>query len=279
MPINKLEITRVLAAPKTGSSRPIVAQTAKGKYVIKLRGAAQGTGALVAEIIVSSLAQALGLPVLEPSIAVLGSETPSDDKEDELADLLAASVGINLAFPLLEKAREAKPKDFTKLSLQQQAATLWLDRFVLNPDRTVKNPNMLVHDNELYLIDFGSSLSFQYNWESVTETSPLVVGNTMGTHVFEDVSETEGWRGWDSYFAECISREVLNNAVDKVPASFLEPLLSEENVASIYREGPLSRRRAAYVAFLWKRLKSPRRFASEQQQVQPKSTSFKMGAS
>ena len=49
-----------------------------------------------------------------------------------------------------------------------------------------------------------------------------------------------------------LSRGVLELAVDAVPDGLLS-----ENTAEARR-----RRRAAYVAFLWKRLKSPRPFVS-----------------
>jgi len=270
-----LRISRVLAAPKNGSSRPIVAQTENGKYLVKLRGAAQGAGALVAEIIVSALARTLELPVLLPQLAVLESNTPSDDKEDELADLLTASSGVNLAFPLFETARDAKENDYTKLSPFQRATTLWLDRLVLNPDRTTKNPNMLVHKNNLYLIDHGSSLRFQYDWRSVTEATPRKVGVSVGRHVFEGAAESSHWSNWDSTFADCITREVLINAVALVPECFLVPLLPIDNSASISVQEAIIRRQAAYVAFLWKRLKTPRLFASEEPESQPKSIFLK----
>src|SRR5947207_2729272 len=151
-----LTMTRVLAGPRRGSSRPVLVDTPAGKHLVKLRGAAQGTGPLIAEIVVSALAKALGLPVLPWRLAVLESDTPTDDKNDELADLLRASVGVNLAFPFLEHARDATTADLAAFTSLERAATLWLDRFVLNPDRTINNPNVLANDGRVYLIDHGS---------------------------------------------------------------------------------------------------------------------------
>jgi hypothetical protein len=58
-------------------------------------------------------------------------------------------------------------------------------------------------------------------------------------------------REWDDVFAARITRDVLEAAVDEVPDAFLDS--AETDV--------LRRRRAAYSAFLWKRLKPPRAFA------------------
>ena len=54
---------RLISAEKQGSSRPVVSETDAGYFLTKLRGAAQGTAALIAELIVGAIAEALGLCV------------------------------------------------------------------------------------------------------------------------------------------------------------------------------------------------------------------------
>jgi hypothetical protein len=61
--VDSLTIVRVLAGPRRGSSRPVLVETTAGQWLVKLRGAAQGIGVLVAEIIVAGLAEVLGLRV------------------------------------------------------------------------------------------------------------------------------------------------------------------------------------------------------------------------
>jgi hypothetical protein len=60
---------------------------------------------------------------------------------------------------------------------------------------------------------------------------------------------------WDEIFATRLTREIVEAAVDEVPDEFLRPLLREADHGS---DEALRRRRAAYVAFVWKRLKAPR---------------------
>lgn len=263
--MQQLLITRVLSGRSQGSSRPVVVSTSSGKYLVKLRGAAQGCGALVSEIIVAGLAEALQLPVLPRLIAILEPDTPTDDKNDELADLLMASIGGNLAFPMIDNARDAKPKDLAQLTQEEKAAILWLDRFVLNPDRTDQNPNVLCCGNSLYLIDHGAALRFQYNWTGVTEQTPCEIGLTYKPHIFESLSVLKEWEYWDDLFAQCITREILEKSVAAVPITFLLPLLPStiSDKSSELQEKRIMRRRAAYVAFLWKRLKFPRNFATQ----------------
>src|SRR5688500_14402332 len=103
-------VRRVLARLRDGSSSPVVVETPGGRFVTKLRGAAQGPSALVAEVIVAELAERLGLPVPERVLIQLEQPIQTDDRNDELADLLAASVGQNLGFRWLESARVLEAK-------------------------------------------------------------------------------------------------------------------------------------------------------------------------
>src|SRR5688572_1324479 len=52
---------RVRPTGRLGGTRPVVVDTAAGPRFVKLRGAADGPAALVAEVIVAELAEALGL--------------------------------------------------------------------------------------------------------------------------------------------------------------------------------------------------------------------------
>lgn len=264
-PLERLSITRILRSPRRGSSRPILVETPRGTHLVKLRGAGQGTGALVAEIICARIAEALLLPVLPMRLAQLEANTPTDDREDELADLLTASVGWNLAVPYLETARDATAADFVLFTLQQQAAVLWLDRLTLNPDRTAENPNLLWHNKRLFLIDHGAALRFQYQWPGVREDSPRDVGRATAPHLFEERASDADWAMWDELFASCLTRDVLEHAIAAVPDTFLEPLMPTAHPSP----DALHRRRAAYVAYLWKRLKAPRAFASQPPSYEP----------
>lgn len=241
----------------------MLVETAAGKRLVKLRGAAQGAGVLVAELIVAELAEVLGLPVLPRGLVFLKPDTPTDDKNDELADLLAASVGLNLAFPMLVGARDATAADLLRLASVEQAAVLWLDRFVMNPDRSERNPNILVSGEDWYLIDHGAALRFQYNWSAVTEATPRALNGPPQPHVFEAIARSHGWVNWDAAFAKRITREVLQRAVASVPTTFLASLLpiTLQSAPTKLRNDAIARRRAAYVAFLWKRLAAPRQFA------------------
>jgi hypothetical protein len=246
--MQRLEARRVLRAIRTASSSPVLVETDAGVRFTKLRGAAQGTGALVAEVVVAELAELLGLRVPARSLVVLGADVPSDDRNDELADLLRFSHGVNLGFTWLDGARDFTAAHVADVPADEASIVRWLDAFVANPDRTARNPNVVVWRGERWLIDHGAALGFQYDWSRVSEESARRVYSFRQPHLF--ATQATELAELDDVLAGMLTRERLEHAVAQVPDEFLTPLLGEG--------GDLDRRRAAYVAVLWKRLKAPR---------------------
>jgi hypothetical protein len=234
---------------KGASSSPVVVETPGGSFVLKLRGAGHGTLALVAELVVGSLADRLGLPVPERALVELEPDFESDDHNDELADLLARSVGLNVGFRLLEGARTPRPEELARLDDDFVARVLFLDGLTQNPDRTHDNPNILFWNARPWLIDHGSALPFHHYWSSVTESSPREPEHYLH-HVFAE--RTHLLSRFDAVLAERLPRDALTAALALVPDALLADSSPE----------PPARARAAYEAFLWKRLKVPRPFST-----------------
>ena len=232
----------------------MVVQTEDGSYLAKLRGAAQGTAPLLAEIVVAGLAEALGLNVPPRAFISVESGLPSDDPDQELReDLLDASHGLNLGFRFLDGAREIRPDEVRDAPDELAQPVLWLDALVMNSDRTPANPNILVWRGERWLIDRGAALPFQYRWSSVNEDAPRRTDYPLDRHLFG--ARADRLLAWDERLAVALGRGVLESALADVPDEFLLPLVAPPASADRLR-----RRREAYVAFLWKRLKEPRPF-------------------
>jgi hypothetical protein len=241
---------RVLRPDRGGSSWPALTETDAGMFYTKLRGAAQAAASLVAEVIVGALADALGLPVPARALIDLPTHIDVDDPHphEEFTDLLRRSVGRNLGFQLLPNVRSFRPLDVRDVEPELASSIVWLDGLVQNPDRTAKNPNLLVSRERLWLIDHGASLGVHHQWLGVTEDSPRARTWHVGDHVLQ--SRATLLRSVDEPLAKRLHRETLEAAVDAVPDDFL---CDDRATAP-------GRRRAAYVAFLWKRLKRPRPF-------------------
>lgn len=251
MPLPRFDAERVQRRLRGGSSSPVVVSTPAGTFVGKLRGAGQGALALISEIIVAELAVLLGLPVPERVLLDFPSELPSDDRNDELADLLHRSAGLNLGFRLLDGALEATPKRLEALPDDFVARVLFLDGLTQNPDRTPANPNILFWKGQPWLIDHGAALLFHHDWSSVTEQSPREPTSYAG-HLFEQRSAVLA--GHDDELAARLDRPTLETAIGNVP---------DELIAAASPGALAPRVRAAYHAFLWKRLRHPRPFVRD----------------
>jgi hypothetical protein len=253
--LKPLHAQSVLSSERRGSSWPVLVETELGPRLVKLRGAAQGTGALVAEIVVAHLAEALGLRVPARRLVSFDRLLHPPDGDIELSELLARSRGLNLGFAYLPQAHLLEERDATRVSQDTAAAIVWLDALTENPDRTAPNSNLLWSDGALWLIDHGAALRFQYDWAGVVETAPQRPARGLDAHVLRhrvrDLAE------WDPVLAAQLTRAVLEEALAAVPDDFLRPLLPAGRSDA---PGAVDRRRAAYVAYLWKRLKGPRTF-------------------
>ena len=246
---------RVLAAERRGSSWPVLVETDAGVLFTKLRGAAQGPGALVAEVIVAELAEQLGMRVPARTLVRFGEDVDSLDRNDELGDLLRASEGLNLGFAYLEGAAAFAPgDDEERVDADAAAAIVWLDGLTANPDRTARNPNLLWWQGALWLIDHGAALSFQYALPEMDASAPRRPYVLREPHLLQARAGTLA--ASDERLGARITTEVTAAAVNAVPDEFLAPLIGSVPVT---RE-TLAERRAAYVDYLLRRMEPPRQF-------------------
>ena len=149
---------------REGGSLPALAEADDDfKYVVKFRGAGHGVKALIAELIGGEVARALGFRVPELVFLNLDEAFGQTEGDEEIQDLLQASRGLNLGLHFLSGALTF---DVAVNSMDAMLASqiVWLDAFLTNVDRTVKNTNMLLWHHELWLIDHGASLFFHHSW-------------------------------------------------------------------------------------------------------------------
>lgn len=233
---------RILRRERNASTSPVIVETDAGTCFVKLRGAAQGTLALVAEIIVAELAEAIGLSVPARALVTIDENTPTNDRNDELLQLLSFSHGLNLGFHFLEDARNLRHDEADLIDEETASKIVWLDALVMNPDRTPKN--ILWSQRKPWLIDHGAALGFQHDWSRVNEQTAARPYPFDRHLLFARSTKLAALAG---ELAGRLPRDVIERAVAGVPDTFLVPHLGQTT---------LERRRQAYVAVLWKRLKS-----------------------
>ena len=136
-------VTRYVTPLKEGGSLPaIVEADDDGMYVVKFRGAGQGRKALVAEVIAGELGRTLGLPVPELVTAELDPAIAKGEPDQEIQELLLASIGRNLGMDFLPGSLGFDPLAFT-VDPQLAGRIVWFDALIGNVDRSWRNPNLL----------------------------------------------------------------------------------------------------------------------------------------
>lgn len=134
-------------------------------YVLKFRGAGQGKKALVAELIGGEMARRLGLNMPELVFLDLDASFSKTEPDEEIQDLLKFSVGLNLGLHFLSGALTYDPHIMAVDPLIASKVVL-LDSLITNIDRTPRNPNLLLWNHQLWLIDHGACLYFHHNWQN-----------------------------------------------------------------------------------------------------------------
>src|SRR2546425_6043353 len=159
MSLRTVTATRYVTPLREGGSLPaLIEADDDGMYVLKFRGAGQGPKALVAELIVGELGRALGLPVPEIVLVQVDPRLGDPEPDPEIHDLIRASAGLNVGLDFLRGALAFSPVVGPIPSPELAAEVVWFDAFTTNPDRTPRNPNILVWHGRPWLIDHGAAL-------------------------------------------------------------------------------------------------------------------------
>jgi hypothetical protein len=166
-PMRTVTAVRYVTPLREGGSLPAIVEADDGQlYVVKFRGAGQGTKALIAELIAGEVARALALPVPEPVLIQLDTALARTEGDEEVGDLLQASVGVNFGLGYLPGSVTFTRGADQVPSGALASAIVWLDAYLMNVDRTVKNPNLLCWQQRLWLIDHGAALYWHHGWEA-----------------------------------------------------------------------------------------------------------------
>src|SRR5438045_3455102 len=128
--LRMLTITRYVTPLREGGSLPaIVEADDDGLYVLKFRGAGQGTRALIAELVAGELARALELPVPEIVFVDLDPTIGRSEPDPEIQELIRASAGLNLALDYLPGSVGYDPL-CTQVDIDLASAVVWFDALV-----------------------------------------------------------------------------------------------------------------------------------------------------
>ncbi|MET8452759.1 HipA family kinase [Streptomyces sp. NPDC005209] len=156
--------TRYITPLREGGSLPGLVETDDfGTYVMKFTGAGQGRKTLVAEVVCGELARRLGFRMPRLVTIELDPVLGLGEPEQQVQELLRSSGGTNLGMDFLSGALGFDPLAFP-VSREEAGRIVWFDALVNNVDRSWRNPNLLMHQGELWLIDHGATMIWHHSW-------------------------------------------------------------------------------------------------------------------
>lgn len=218
MELRTENVTRYIMPLREGGSLPALADADDGfKYVLKFRGAGHGTKALIAELLGGEIARALGFRIPEIVFLNLDEAFGQTEGDEEIQDLLQASRGLNMGLHFLSGALTFDPIVNT-IDPLTASKIVWLDAFLTNVDRTIKNTNMLLWHKELWLIDHGASFFFHYswvNWEKHALSPFIQIKDHALLKYATEMDEV------DTLFKSILSPAILKDIVQLIPDNWL----------------------------------------------------------
>ena len=251
MDLRTVNVTRYITPLREGGSLPALAEADDGfNYVVKFRGSGHGTKSLIAELIGGVVAKLLKLRVPELVFVQLDEAFGQTEGDEEIQDLLQGSRGLNLGLHFLSGALTYDPVT-TIVDGRLASYIVWMDAFLTNVDRTVRNTNMLMWHRELWLIDHGAMLYFHHSWTN-WETQALNSFPLIKDHVLlpfaDQLTEVD---------AECrllLTDEILREIADLIPEDWCNWSYNGETPQII---------KEIYYQFLSERLKHSDNFLKE----------------
>lgn len=241
--LENVQAIRYVTPLREGGSLPgIVEADDEGTYVVKFRGAGQGLKALVAEVVVGEIGRAIGVRVPQLRVVSLDARIARYEADEEVQDLLTASVGLNLGVDFLPGSFGY---DGSRPPPSQEAArVLWLDAFTANVDRTWSNPNLLVWHGRTWAIDHGAALYFHHSWPTRGADPARFAGQPFDAskHVLLEVAGDLS--PIHDELAVIVEAALADGALDQVPQEWLKPteaMPDAEVVRTAYRLSLLAR--------------------------------------
>jgi HipA-like protein len=251
--LRTVNVTRYVTPLREGGSLPAIAEADDGfLYVLKFRGAGQGVRALIAELIGGEIARALGLRVPEIVFANLDEAFGRTEPDEEIQDLLKASIGLNIALHYLSGAISYDPA-VEQIDPTLASQIVWLDCLLVNMDRTAKNTNMLIWNKELWLIDHGASLYFHHSWDN-WEQQAIRPFTLIKDHVL--LPRASRLKEVDAAFRKILTGDLIRTIVSLIPDEWLQ---GETHFAST------DQHRQAYIQYLNTRIAHSEIFVKEAQ--------------
>jgi hypothetical protein len=255
--LRTVQATRYVTPLREGGSLPaIVEADDSGLYVLKFAGAGQGRKALIAELVAGELARALGCRVPELVYVELDAVLGRAEPDAEIRELLKASAGLNLGLDYLPGSITFDPAAGPPPSAREASNIVCFDAYVMNVDRTAKNPNLLSWHSALWLIDQGAALYFHHAWEDAPKKARSAFSPIQEHVLLPWATEL---RAAEANLRKRLTPDVLEKTVALIPDVWLEREAAFPSTEA---------HRAGYLAWLRERREASGAFIEEAERAQ-----------
>src|SRR5690606_33558369 len=106
----------------------------------------------------------------------------------------------------------------TKIDGLLASKVVLLDSIMSNIDRTAKNPNLLIWNHELWVIDNGASFYFHHNWPTwenhLTKTFPLIKDHVL-------LPQATALEEATANIQNTLTPEVVDQIIETIPEDWL----------------------------------------------------------
>ncbi|MCH5229202.1 MAG: aminotransferase class I and II [Muribaculaceae bacterium] len=251
MELRREKLTRYISPLREGGSLPALGEAADGfKYAVKLKGAGHGMKSLISETLGGLIVKAFKFKVPELVLLDLSHLFGITEPDKEIQDLLRKSEGLNVGLHFMNGAFTFDPA-VNPIDSLMASKIVWLDAFLTNVDRSRQNPNMMIWNRELWLIDHGASFYFHHSDKDPSEAAldpfPYIKNHVLLPYA-DNLAEA------DKLMRQAITPRTLNKIVDLLPSEWLT---GDNN------EYDPEKKREEYKIFLTKRLANSKIFVEQ----------------
>lgn len=200
-----------------GNSSPIVLQQGEEKFFVKLRGGMSGEFSLLSEWFGSVVGKHIGLNIHQPFWINLTNEIQLDNINIEIRELINKSFGRNIGFRFIDHVREISSSEILNYEHENLIDIFLYDIFMLNPDRTDSNTNLLGINEELVISDFDSSLLFnEIIKEKDISNNIRVLHSLRANPLYQKISDNR-----IELFINKLDQVPYHKIIDKIPDDIL----------------------------------------------------------
>jgi hypothetical protein len=157
-----IKITNYYNEIRLGSSLPwIVGGNDSNRYVVKLNGSGDGIIANAIDWVSIKLGRLMHIPVLDPEFLEISSSFIKKNQDPEIIELIEKSVGLNFGTRFKDKTSIYCENSEWNFNEKLKNDIFLYDLFLLNIDRSAKNPNIIYRNHKLWCLDFSSSITMR----------------------------------------------------------------------------------------------------------------------